>query len=887
METYMVKEQEIREARATICKRDIITSCALLGIRSLPEENQSAILMADDDDDDSFGEFTFASNHTMDNSSFHQWGDFNFIQNTTDHNLKSPQPQPQPQSQSQTQPKWVKIKGALPLSVFGDEEEDMDDKSIMPVAGDNVNQSSFAGNSGFVFNNNNNNNNNNDKSNAHMEINDLIANLYGPRQKQLTIEAADNGNGLDSMSSFSSNTVAAASANHGSDDEGGWEFIDAFSDSKLAQHEKDNKELSEKTVFPLGSQDGFHGPIDLFAAPKNGVFAESHVTDNGFDSKPTTNVQNGFSADLKAASRSTTNELSSNSLRGSVDTDDAFGDFEAAFMDQSSKKKELSAESNYQLGSHDASQGPVDLFSLPNGLPGGSHYENNGFDFKQNPVLQNGVTSDPFFQTEWKEAKDDSDSQAPGGGVDDENFGKFETTFPEAESKLEGSEASSKNYKEPVPLSIFGIEEEPQTDSYMNLQHEFFKSSTHGKNMQNQSSNLSINDILSDLYSQAKPISSPSLGHNPDGEANLLHSTGKEYSSHAEDDDDNFDDVDNFDDGSWEFKDASSESRPESQNLSFKKRLHNCMDFYSSLKDELCLVARCHLHVLKEAQSTATVAGDELKVEALNKEMQEAFEELHQKDIISTEVHSDDHLEPVISLKQYIETLHEPDFQILESEYHISRRLSLAESDLRTAIDLINHFTTVLKILTLAPKDEPANYVSIWFKVISACSQELKHGTWIWKQSLENNLHHEILSERQGKQFIIALGEIYRVVVIVGAAVKLYKPWVLLSGADLEGIYALLEECHSLWSTSGLEEAIPVESLLESIRHIHNLDELAIANEVLNQEESRCWLSLLSPGVVPEMKMVVWNGDKYFVTLANLWANLISPDPPKLSMHVG
>lgn len=73
----------------------------------------------------------------------------------------------------------------------------------------------------------------------------------------------------------------------------------------------------------------------------------------------------------------------------------------------------------------------------------------------------------------------------------------------------------------------------------------------------------------------------------------------------------------------------------------------------------------------------------------------------------------------------------------------------------------------------------------------------------------------------------------------------------LLSGEDLEGINSLLEECHSIWSTSGLEEAIPVESLLESISHIRNLDELEIANEVLSHKESQCRLSLLSPGVVP------------------------------------
>lgn len=34
--------------------------------------------------------------------------------------------------------------------------------------------------------------------------------------------------------------------------------------------------------------------------------------------------------------------------------------------------------------------------------------------------------------------------------------------------------------------------------------------------------------------------------------------------------------------------------------------------------------------------------------------------------------------------------------------------------------------------------------------------------------------------------------------------------------------------------------------------------------------------------------MVVWNGDHYFLTLANLWANLISIDPPNLPhVHAG
>ncbi|PWA78150.1 hypothetical protein CTI12_AA218260 [Artemisia annua] len=793
-----------------------------------------------DEDDDSFGDFTFASNQIPTTKNDDVWGDFNFHQNTT-------------------QTRWNKINGALPLSLFGGDDDDVADH------GDDVEVEPVKQQLNFVKS---------DKVKSNLGFNDLLANLYGQE------------NNISNSNSNSETLSAKTGENDGSDDEGGWEFINALSDSKVAKNEKENKGASEKSVSPVGIQNGSHVAVDLFAASSNGGFVGSGVMENGFESKPIESFQNGFTADFKGENGGVVSELSSNLVGGdddfddmfgdfetafkeqplkkkehsekivsppgiqngshgpidlfaassnggfvdsrvmdngfgfvskpissfgngfmadfkgenggttndlnklgeSDDFDDTFGDFETAFVEQPSKKKELSEESSNPLSSH-ASQGPVDLFAFSNGIPGGLHKENNGFDFSQTSVGQNGVTSDPFSQNEYNETK----------------------AIAETGLKSEGSEASSKNYKEPVPLSIFGIEEEPQTDDSLNLQHDLFKSSSQGKHTRNLSSNLSINDILSDLA--------------------------------------------------------------EKLNLSFEKKLSNCIDLYSNLKNELSVVARRHLHSLKEAQSTATHVGDEMKVTSLNKEIQEALEKLHQKDMISTELELDDHLEHEISFKQYTETLLEPDFQ--------------AESDFQTTIDLINHVTTVLKILTLAPKGEPADYVSLWFKVISVCSQELKHGTWIWKQSLEKNVHSEILSEPQGKQFILALGELYRTVVILGAAVKIYKPWILLSGVDLEGIYGLLEECHSLWSTSGLEEALPAESVSESIRNIRKLDELAIANEVLSQEESRCGLSLLSPGVVPEMKMVIWNGDKYFVALANLWANLISLDPPKLSIHAG
>nr|XP_043631513.1 uncharacterized protein LOC122602961 [Erigeron canadensis] len=798
--------------------------------------------MADEDDDDSFGEFTFAPSSTTQTPTT---GDF------TSHQNKSPHQ------------KWQKINGAIPLSLFGDPDDFNDHESQ-----EDLKNLSFSGNSnGFVSNSNNDIN----RKNGNLEINDLIANLYGdPKQlnhnKNNVSKVVDNGNVYKDPVSNS------GSADHGSDDddeEGGWDFVDAFSDSKNDK-DKDNKERVVTSVS--------NGGIDLFDGSNNGVFVESNGTGTGFNSKPTTSFQNGFNTELKAEPKGAANELSSEKLGETDDFDDTFGEFETAFVENSSTKKELSEEKFDPLGSYDVSHRPIDLFAFSNGVLGGSHKENNEFNFSQSPVVQNGVASDPVFQTEWKETKDDSYSQSPDMGADDEDFGEFEATFPEAGLKPEGSMASSKSYKEAVPLSIFGIEEEPEADSSLNLQLELFKSSTH---LQNPSSNLSINDILSDLYSQAQPISSANNEGNPDGNVSLLHSTGEEYSSRVVDDDDD------FNDGSWEFKDASFQSSVENENLSFKKKLNHCMDLYSNLKDDLLVVARHHIHGLKEAQSAATLVGEEMKVATINKDIQEALKELHQEDIIAAEMDLDKHSERVTSLDQYIETLCEPDFQAIESEYHISRRLSLAESDLRTAIDLINHFTTVLKILTLAPKADPADYVSLWSKMIFVCSQELKHGISIWKRSLELNIHNEILVEPQGKDFIIAIGEIYRAVVILGSAVKFYKPWILLSGANLEGMYCLLEECHSLWSTSGLEETFPAESLLDSIRHIRNHDELAITNEILSQEESQCVLSLLFPAVVPEMKLVIWNGDKYFVSLANLWANLVSPNPPKLSIHVG
>lgn len=77
------------------------------------------------------------------------------------------------------------------------------------------------------------------------------------------------------------------------------------------------------------------------------------------------------------------------------------------------------------------------------------------------------------------------------------------------------------------------------------------------------------------------------------------------------------------------------------------------------------------------------------------------------------------------------------------------------ERDLSLAIELIKHTTTMIKILKLRALDEQQMYVTTWSKMISVCSQELKHGSLIWKQAIEKKIQSQILSESQGKALLI------------------------------------------------------------------------------------------------------------------------------------
>lgn len=156
----------------------------------------------------------------------------------------------------------------------------------------------------------------------------------------------------------------------------------------------------------------------------------------------------------------------------------------------------------------------------------------------------------------------------------------------------------SDNHKGALPLSIFG-DEELETDDAPKVQDAFaFKPSYPRNTIYSQGSNISINDLISNLYCKAEQI--------PPANNTGQHTQNGLYSS-----DDVMDLIlvnsdDDFEDASWDFKDASIQSSTVEQtslqtqgdtcdNFTTNLKMINFGDFYCKLKDELSVVCKGHL----------------------------------------------------------------------------------------------------------------------------------------------------------------------------------------------------------------------------------------------------------------------------------------------------
>lgn len=149
------------------------------------------------------------------------------------------------------------------------------------------------------------------------------------------------------------------------------------------------------------------------------------------------------------------------------------------------------------------------------------------------------------------------------------------------------------NHRQALPLSIFGDEELETDDSSIHQNMSTHTTASHQINTtKSPASNISINDLISSLYSQVDQNSNSI--HVPEATENTMHPTVMESDFVGDD----------FDDDSWEFKDAvlrdqdqtSSTNLEESAQISSTKvQLDNLLDFYCKLKDETYALALNHL----------------------------------------------------------------------------------------------------------------------------------------------------------------------------------------------------------------------------------------------------------------------------------------------------
>lgn len=161
----------------------------------------------------------------------------------------------------------------------------------------------------------------------------------------------------------------------------------------------------------------------------------------------------------------------------------------------------------------------------------------------------------------------------------------------------------SENHREPLPINIFS-DEELGSEEHSILQDVSTVTPTSNARdaIKIPSSNVTINDLISSLYSQAEE--NASVNHTPTASDHGMHSSSTLFESHLNAS------ADDFDDGSWDFKAATSGTRTgdrtsdidlgDSQRiLSTMLDLNDYVDFFSTLKDELSSVAVFHLDNLK------------------------------------------------------------------------------------------------------------------------------------------------------------------------------------------------------------------------------------------------------------------------------------------------
>ncbi|CAN6452878.1 unnamed protein product [Victoria cruziana] len=453
----------------------------------------------------------------------------------------------------------------------------------------------------------------------------------------------------------------------------------------------------------------------------------------------------------------------------------------------------------------------------------------------------------------------------------------------------------------PIPLSIFG-EDEPvlwEEASMPVLERSVVDSGMSPSHFSKENPPIAFKDLIANLYSQTEQMKQVVL------EANL--------SGRVSDDEGDSDDKD------WEFKDAFSDNRLDNHEVDTslggvhietgsassrdEDEESNFRDFfvlYFRLKEVGRKYVLQHLDALENERKAANLSHDQATALALNQEIQAGYAMLQEEEKSLSTGSFEDHPLRNAGEVELLRAINDLQFQELELLYCLSEKILAAKDSLGSALALFKHTTSMLCIMTLATVHEQLAYVSAWSKIISTCSKELHHGASIWRRAQENQVDKEILDDTQGVRYFLSLGEVYRISEVLKVTCELYKPWLLLNRGIYGDMTTLLKECSSQWNGAGLKETVNriccpnlqdeenKRALLESIESLHRVDIHSVQSSMLRRPLHLCRLSLLPLDCLNGMESVLWNGQQFFLKLANLWANLISPECPRLpQIHLG
>ncbi|CAH8360801.1 unnamed protein product [Eruca vesicaria subsp. sativa] len=806
------------------------------------------------------------------------------------------------ESGTKSQTQWITPRGPVPLSVFGEaEEEEEDDDSGAPVF-------KFSFDNGSVKRGVNTNP-------PSVEISGVIANLYrenerseinGKNEKELS-PSRKIGNPGVSFESFSWNPLNLDSDR--SEKTSDAVILDpASSDLSFENRNDEEEDVDEGWEFKTAES----------ILDPSSKLEEQENARNGFDSSLWSSPITGIGTNLETGKQE----------NGDDDDDDPWGNGGWEFKFAETKKDLTNKESNgwgFGFGFEHGSEVEATTSYRSNPEKDMHKEENGSISFPSDTNVNPGGSSWAFNQSSLEKGNEKEENAVQA----DKPKGALPLSFFEDET-LETSDNLA-HEDNPVSVSDFSVREKTKAPSQT----------------------VSISDLISSLYSQVEEKNAANLSETPNivnGEDDSWEFQGptntKTDSSIAEDGDDfdsswefqgpslplkNSDVADEVDDDSWEFqgptqpvKDYTSRKGDngvwESKESSVENEVGNGFsvpngfgksnektvitiepndyrDVFHKLKTELYYLALSHLETLKEARDLAANSDEVAETQKYDDEIQD-LQNMLKNDVLIGEVNVESLQVRSSGTTELYKVLQEPKYRTVDSEDLLSERLLLAEKDWKSTIELLKHATLTLKVLNLGSHEQQTKYASTWLAIASTCAQELRHAASIWKQVIQNDVQEEILSKPQGKRYLLSVGEIYRVVNLLRASTRLYKPWLLLSPTS-SSVLAVLDECVVLWLSSGLEEALrnninryqgldrdySADQLLESIRCINEVDAFTLHACITSDTSPSCSISGLNTEIVQGLKMVEWNGEHYLVSLANLWANVISRDSPDLAGH--